>query len=115
MEMLGVIGLLVAIIAYYNCSTLSKKIKKMEQFIKERGYVDAEKESLKEILRNSVGSTVKLKLDSEGLIFEIDDKECVIEDVDEEWLLIHMVKKQEEYLLRLEHINGLTIVPAASA
>lgn len=113
MEYFGVIGFILAVVFYCQTQTLSAKVKKMEAYLKELGYVDKEKESLQAILKKNVGRRVKLQLTEDYMDYDINNKECIIIDMDETWLKVTTVKKQEEYLIQLEGVKSANFPESA--
>ena len=106
MEYFGVFGFVFALLVWYKVSALSERVRKLEGILKDEGYVDPEKASLRDILAKHIGAAVKLELTAEGMDYAIEKKDCVLLDVDEDWVRIKMQnKKQEEYLLRIDLIE----------
>lgn len=110
MELMGTIFVLLGIVAFVMYCDLAKKVKKLERMIKDSGIVDFEKESLKDILRKNLGKTAKLELEREAEDFDFAAKECILVDIDEEWLLIRSVKKEQEGLVRVDFVKGVQFV-----
>ncbi|MFQ9892154.1 MAG: hypothetical protein ACLRWH_03040 [Emergencia sp.] len=82
-------------------------MKKLEKLCKVQGGGDPEKDSLLEILAKSMGKEVKLVLESESVDFDFNGHPCLLVDIDEEWLLLRSLKKDELAMLRLEAIKGV--------
>lgn len=110
MEYFGVFGFVFALIVYFKAEKNSARIKKLEAILKEEGYVDREKQSLREILEKNVGRILKISLNEEAMVFDINDKECILEDIDEQWICLKTIKRQEEYLVRVESVEGVEFV-----
>ncbi len=111
MEYLGVFGFVFALLVWHKVSALSERVRKLEGFLKEEGYVDAEKASLREILGKNIGKFVKLELASEAADYAVEKKECMLLDADEDWIKVRMKqKKQEEYLLRIDFIESVQFI-----
>lgn len=111
MEYFGVFGFIFGLLAWFKVSSLSERVRKLEDFLKEEGYVDAEKASLQEIFAKNIGKTVRLELSAEGMDFAVEKKDCVLLDADEDWIRIRLNnKKQEEYLLRIDSVESVQFV-----
>lgn len=110
MEFFGAIGFIFALIVWSKQEKLAARIKKIEAYLQEEGFVDREKESLRENLTKNTGRKVKLELSEEGMDFDIQNKECELLDIDEIWVLIRLTKKEEEYLVRIGNIKNVMFV-----
>ncbi len=99
MEYFGAFGFIFALIAWCQVSSLASRVRKLEGMLKEEGFVDAEKASLREILS------------SEAVDYAVEKKECVLLDADEDWIKIRLNnKKQEECLLRIDAIESVQFI-----
>ena len=110
METMGNVFGLLGIVAFVMYFDLAKKVKKLERMIKDSGIVDFEKESLKDILKKNLGKTAKLELERGAEDSDFAAKECLIVDIDEEWLQIRSVKKGQEGLIRVDFVKGVQFV-----
>ena len=111
MEYFGAFGFIFALIAWCQVSSLASRVRKLEGMLKEEGFVDAEKASLREILAKSIGKKVKLELSSEAVDYAGEKKDCVLLDADEDWIKIRLNnKKQEECLLRIDAIESVQFI-----
>lgn len=111
MEYFGVFGFVFGLLAWFKVSELSKRIRKLEGFMKEEGYVDAEKESLRKIFGNHIGKHIKLELSAEGIDYAVEKKDCILLDADEDWIKIKLNnKKQEEDLLRIDSVERVQFI-----
>ena len=113
MEYFGVLGFIFGLLAWFNVSALSKRVRKLEGILKEEGYVDSEKESLREILAKNIGKHIKLELSDEAADYgyAVEKKDCVLLDADEDWVKIRLNnKKQEEDLLRIDAIESVQFI-----
>ncbi|MDF2803955.1 MAG: hypothetical protein K0S61_3858 [Anaerocolumna sp.] len=101
------IGYIFGILALLWCYNLSAKLEKMKHIMKDNGLLDYDKASLKEILENNKGHYGKINLDSFITDFEINGKYCLIQDIDEDWVLIKEEKKEIDKLIRIESIKSI--------
>ncbi len=111
MEYFGVFGFIFGLLCWFKISSLSSRVKKLEGILKEEGCVDAEKESLREILAKNIGKHIKLELSAEAMDYAVEKKDCILLDADEDWVKLRMNhKKQEEYLLRIDTIESVQFI-----
>lgn len=103
-------GIVFGLVAFIWCFEMSSKVKKLERIIKDAGIVDYEKESLREILAKNLGKTAKLELESGGADFDLTNQKCVLVDIDETWLLVKTVKKEDMGMIRVELVKGIQFV-----
>lgn len=110
MENLGYILGLAALVLFF---TLSGRVSKLERLLAENGIGNESRESLKEILSRHIGSYAKLEFEKGAGDNEVERKRCLIQDIDEEWILIEAeVKKQQKLqkLLRIGSIKSVQIL-----
>ena len=108
MEYLGFFGIL----AFIWCLTLSGKVKRLEQIIKANGLSTPQTESLRNMLEKYMGQTVELSLHKESIALDFGSKECLIEDIDEDWVLVKInpsKKNETQKLIRIDLIKDITI------
>ncbi len=114
MESLTVFGLIGFALAFYALSKIEKlngRVKKLEEYLQNDGYIDEEKESLKRILGRNIGAAVKLEIENEDCpLFDVSEKPCILLDMDEIWLHLRLQKKQEEYLVRVETVKSVVFL-----
>lgn len=95
----------IGMIAVIWCISLSSRLKKVEQLLKEPE-TRREEASLQRILSKHIGGCVKLELkeDCDG---DFENTTCRVVDVDEQWVLVRQEKKGFEGLIRIRQINSL--------
>lgn len=96
-----------AVTALIWCCTLSSRLKKIETLLKEPE-TRREEASLRQILQQHIGSSVRLELSDWDSDFA--DKPCIILDADEQWVLVRLEKKDLEGLIRIRQIKGLAFM-----
>lgn len=102
---MDIMGYMFGFISFIWCLSLSNKLNKLKRIIKDNGLIDNDKTSLREILENNKGSYGKIKL--EDTDFEVSTQYCLIDDVDEDWVLIKTEKKEVQKLIRIESIKSI--------
>lgn len=107
MEGIGSVGAVFGIVAFVMCIDLYDKVKKLQKQLKTQTDADPEAESLREILAKSMGKEVKLTLEIESMDLDFHGRPCLLLDMDEEWLLLKSLKKEETAMLRLETVKGV--------
>jgi len=108
LSIFGLFGFVLALCALSKVEKLKGRIKKLEEYLQNDGYVDEEKESLKRILSRNIGSAVKLEIeDMDFPMFDVSEKPCTILDMDEIWLHLQLHKKEEAYLVRIENVKSV--------
>lgn len=103
----GSMGFIFGIIAFTYTVSLQSRVGKLERILKENGMLDMEKASLKEIIEKNMGKHGIIKLESNSVDTEIQSKDCILKDVDEDWLLLEVKKTGIEKLIRIESIKGI--------
>lgn len=101
------IGFVFGIIAFTWCMNLKSQVDKLERILKDNGMIDIEKTSLKEIIEKNIGKCGKIKLENNSTDYEILSKDCILKDVDEDWLLLEVEKSGIEKLIRIDSIKGI--------
>ncbi|GLC30723.1 hypothetical protein [Clostridium omnivorum] len=101
------IGYIFGIAALIWCVSLSSEVAKLKRMIKECGISNSEKASLRGILGKNIGRLGKIKFESDAEDYEILSKYCLLEDIDEDWLLVKIEKSEIEKLIRIESIKGI--------
>lgn len=109
METMGYLSFIWAIAAFTWCISLTAQVRELKRMIGDAGIGHTEKTSLREILEKSIGKSADLKLVSNGFNFNTTLSDCRILEVDEEWALVIMGKKQEEKLVRIQSIRGVNL------
>lgn len=107
MESLGSLGYVFGLAALVWCISLSAQINKLKRMMKEYGMINSDKTSLREILEKNKGKLVKIKFESNAEDYDILSKHCLLEDIDEDWLLVKIEKSDTEKLIRLESIKSI--------
>ncbi len=109
MEFLGILGFIFGIFAWFKVSSLSQKVRKLEDMMKESGHVDVDKESLAAVLKKNIGNRVRIEVEDEWTYYDVlSRKPCLILDVDEAWVKFRADNKTcDEFLVRIEVIGGL--------
>lgn len=105
MEAWGILGL----IAFIWCITLSAKVARLERQLKETGAYGASTESLKELIHKNLGKWCKITLEESLQDTELLGKKALLKDVDEQWLLVKIEKKETEKLIRLNSIKSIQL------
>lgn len=104
MESLGYIFGMVALVW---CLSLSAQVSKLQRMMKEYGISNSDKTSLREILEKNIGKLGKIKFENNAQDYDILSKYCLLEDIDENWLLVKIEKSDIEKLIRIESIKGI--------
>lgn len=104
MESLGYIFGMAALVW---CISLSAQVAKLNRMIKEYGIVNSDKTSLKDILKKNIGKLGKIKFESNAEDYDFLSKYCLLEDIDEDWLLVKIEKSDIEKLIRIESIKSI--------
>lgn len=100
-------GYAFALIAFVWCGVLSAKISKLERSMKEAGIGTSDKSSLKEILGKNLGKAAKIKFENDGIDYELYSQYCIIEDVDQDWVLLKTEKNEMEKLIRIDSVKSI--------
>ena len=101
------IGYIFGIAALLWCIGLSEKVAKLQRMMKENGIINSNKNSLREILEKNIGKQGKIKFESDTQDYDILSKYCLLEDIDEDWLLVKIEKNDVKKLIRIESINSI--------
>lgn len=84
-------------------------MEKLKRTLKEHGIIHSDYASLREILIKNIGRHVKIEFTSSANDYEISSRPCLIEDVDEDWVLVKLDKNETEKLIRIESIKSIQI------
>lgn len=101
------VAYMASFIAFIWCVSLSAKVSRLEKKLKDAGIGVQEKKSLKEIMEKNIGKFAKIKFEEHVSDIDLFDKYCLIEDVDEEWVLLKIGKKDMEKLIRIDSIKNV--------
>lgn len=105
----GYLGFIFGMIAFSWCISLTAQVRELKRMIQDAGIGHTEKASLREILEKSIGKSADLKLESIGFSFSSTLSDCRILEVDEEWTLVLLGKKQDEKLVRIQSIRSVNL------
>jgi len=109
MEYMGYLGFIFGMIAFSWCISLTAQVRELKRMIQDAGIGHTEKASLREILEKSIGKSADLKLESIDSSFNSTLSDCRILEVDEEWTLVLIGKKQDEKLVRIQSIRSVNL------
>lgn len=101
------IGYIFGMVALAWCISLSAQVNKLQRMMKENGIINSDKTSLREILEKNIGKQGKIKFESNAEDYDILSKHCLLEDIDEDWLLVKIEKSETEKLIRIESIKSI--------
>lgn len=105
-----IIGFIFGIIAFAWCASLNAKVSKMKRMLKDAGFENVEKESLKDILEKNKGKVGVIAFEEGEEESDLLSTQCVILDIDSEWVLVELEKKKKKKLIRVESISTVTFV-----
>lgn len=105
----GYLGFIFGMIAFSWCISLTAQVRELKRMIQDAGIGHTEKASLREILEKSIGKSADLKLESIFSSFNSTLSDCRILEVDEEWTLVLIGKKQDEKLVRIQSIRSVNL------
>ncbi|MBE6989747.1 MAG: hypothetical protein E7426_03245 [Ruminococcaceae bacterium] len=110
----GIFGL----VAFLEISSLKGRIRSLEAQLRSLSGTDyaAEKQSLIEAAKAYIGQTVRLSFsedekDPDAVLASIKMGTCTLLDVDENWLLVHIVhnKSSKDKLIRVDSVTGISL------
>ncbi len=104
------LGYIFGIAALLWCISLSGQVDKLKRTLKEYGMVNSDYTSLREILKKNIGKRIKIEFESDAMDYEILAKHCLLEDIDDDWILVKIDKCDTEKLLRVESIKSIQII-----
>lgn len=109
MDSVGYLGFVFGMVAFCWCIGLTSRIRELKRLIQDAGIGHSEKASLREILGKSIGRSADLKLENDGMNISSTLANCLIQEVDEEWALVIVGKKNEEKLIRIQAIRSMNL------
>lgn len=103
------LGFVFGLMALAWCGNLRVQVEKLKRTLKENSIINTEKASLKEILEKNIGKYGKITLENEAADYEVSSRNCMIQDIDEDWLEIKLEKSGIHKLIRIESIKSIQL------
>lgn len=101
------IGYIFGLVSFVMCCTLSSKVSKLDRMMKQAGIGKEKSDSLKEVFEKNVGQVGIMEFESDEENTDLNQKECHILDVDEDWVLLKTLKKDVVKLIRIDSIKNI--------
>ena len=108
MEVFNVFGL----IAFVFCMFMYSDVAKIKKQLQKEKNSSEKRELVKIVADKYLGKTVKIAMHEDDVNYSMLGKECLVEDVDEEWilLLISEKKSNRRVLVRVATIASLSVI-----
>ena len=108
MEYFGILGLA----ALVWCFSLNKKVRRLEKFVREENGGSSEMLDLRKILQDAAGKRVRMSFYDEDVWMDFTGRDCLVEDVDDSWVLIKAnegKKNEVQKLIRISSVKGVVV------
>lgn len=111
MEAFGYMSFIFAIVAISTSTALAGKVRKLERIVKSLNLEDNESSNLHNLLMKNIGKQAELVLEEGTVDFQIMGNQCLIKDVDTQWVHIDIFtakgKHKGEKLLNIDTIKSV--------
>ncbi|MBQ8562635.1 MAG: hypothetical protein IJ443_01935 [Firmicutes bacterium] len=98
---------LLGLAAFIWVISLSSKVSRLERMLREDGIGKPDKSALRRMLKK--GQHVVLEFEENADCIDLIMAECLVEDVDECWVLVRHLKKDTQHLVRIDSIAGVKL------